>query len=221
MRVCTRDATFPLSRLRSPRRAYPTKSIRLIVGSSAGGGGDTFARVTAQALSNVLGQQVVIDNRAGRAEHRGDLVAQAPPDGYTLLLVDTRGTRVESRACIQKLPFDTVRDFAPVSLLATNDNLPVVNPSLPAKSLTEFCVSPKEAPERYYASAGYGRAGITPSSSSGIRACRARSLPIKATASSPPRSWGAKSTSRSIRSVADHLRESGGVRTLAGDAQAR
>ncbi len=127
---------------------YPTKSVRLIVGSSAGGGGDTFARVTAQALSNVLGQQVVIDNRAGAGGNIGaDLVAKAPPDGYTLLFVYTG--HVLNPSLYPKLPFDTVRDFAPVSLLATNESFLLVNPTVPAKSLAELIALAKKSPGKY------------------------------------------------------------------------
>jgi tripartite-type tricarboxylate transporter receptor subunit TctC len=129
-------------------QTYPTKSIRLIVGSSAGGGGDTFARVTAQALSNALGQQVVIDNRAGAGGNIGaDLVAKAPPDGYTLLFVYTG--HVLNPSLYPKLPFDTVRDFAPVALLATNESFLLVNPAVPAKSLTELIALAKQSPGKY------------------------------------------------------------------------
>jgi tripartite-type tricarboxylate transporter receptor subunit TctC len=131
-----------------PPQGYPAKSIRLIVGSSAGGGGDTFARVTAQALSNALGQQVVIDNRAGAGGNIGaDLVAKALPDGYTLLFVYTG--HVLNPSLYPKLPFDTVRDFAPVSLLATNESFLLVNPSIPAKSLTELIALAKKYPGKY------------------------------------------------------------------------
>jgi tripartite-type tricarboxylate transporter receptor subunit TctC len=129
-------------------QTYPIKSIRLIVGSSAGGGGDTFARVTAQALSNALGQQVVIDNRAGAGGNIGaDLVAKAPPDGYTLLFVYTG--HVLNPSLYPKLPFDTVRDFAPVALLATNESFLLVNPAVPAKSLAELIALAKQSPGKY------------------------------------------------------------------------
>lgn len=127
---------------------YPTKSIRLIVGSSVGGGGDTFARVTAQGLSNVLGQQVIIDNRAGAGGNIGaDLVAKAPPDGYTLLFAYTG--HVLNPSLYPKLPFDTVRDFAPVSLLATNESFLLVHPAIPAKSLAELIALAKKNPGKY------------------------------------------------------------------------
>ena len=129
-------------------QSYPYKPIRLIVGSSAGGGGDTFARVVAQGLSGVLGQQVIIDNRAGAGGNIGaDLVAKAPPDGYTLLFVFTG--HVLNPSLYAKLPFDTVRDFAPVSLLATNESVLAVHPSIPAKSLNELIALAKKNPGKY------------------------------------------------------------------------
>ncbi|MEO7728415.1 MAG: tripartite tricarboxylate transporter substrate binding protein [Burkholderiales bacterium] len=129
-------------------QSYPTKPVRLIVGSSPGGGGDTFARVAAQGLTHVIGQQIIIDNRAGASGNIGaDLVAKAPPDGYTLLFVFTG--HVLNPGLHSKLPFDTVRDFAPVSLLATNESVLVVHPSVPAKSLTELIALVKNNPGKY------------------------------------------------------------------------
>ncbi len=132
----------------SGAQSYPSKPIRLIVGSSAGGGGDTFARVAAQGLTNVIGQQVIIDNRAGASGNIGaDLVAKAPPDGYTLLFAFTG--HVLNPSLYAKLPFDTVRDFAPVSLLATNESVLVVHPGVPAKSLPELIALLKSNPGKY------------------------------------------------------------------------
>ena len=129
-------------------QAYPSKSIRLIVGSSAGGGGDTFARVVSQALAGAVNQQIIIDNRAGAGGNIGaDLVAKAPPDGYTLLFAFTG--HVLNPSLYAKLPFDTVRDFAPVSLLATNESVLAVHPSLPAKSLAELIALAKKSPGKY------------------------------------------------------------------------
>ena len=129
-------------------QSYPSKPIRLIVGSSAGGGGDTFARVVAQGVSGGLGQQVIIDNRAGAGGNIGaDLVAKAAPDGYTLLFVFTG--HVLNPSLYAKLPFDTVRDFAPVSLLATNESVLAVHPSIPAKSLHELIALAKKNPGKY------------------------------------------------------------------------
>jgi tripartite-type tricarboxylate transporter receptor subunit TctC len=127
---------------------YPSKSIRLVVGSSAGGGGDTFARVVSQALAGVFKQQIIIDNRAGAGGNIGaELVAKAPPDGYTLLFVFTG--HVLNPSLYPKLPFDTVRDFAPVSLLATNESVLAVHPSLPVKSVAELIALAKKNPGKY------------------------------------------------------------------------
>jgi tripartite-type tricarboxylate transporter receptor subunit TctC len=126
-------------------QSYPTKSIRLIVGSSAGGGGDTMARLVSQALTTQLGQQVIVDNRAGAGGNIGaDLVAKSPPDGYTLLFVFSG--HVYNPSLYPKMPFDTVRDFAPITMLATNESVLVVHPSIPAKSVKELIALAKRSP---------------------------------------------------------------------------
>lgn len=118
-------------------QTYPAKTIRLIVGSSAGGGGDILARTVAQRLSEALGQPVVIDNRPGAAGNIGaEIVAKAPADGYTLLFAFTG--HVINPGFYAKLPFDTINDFAPVTLLATNQTVLVVHPSLPVQSVREL-----------------------------------------------------------------------------------
>lgn len=118
-------------------QTYPAKPIRLIVGSSAGGGGDILARTVAQRLSQVFGQQVVIDNRPGAAGNIGaEIVAKAPADGYTLLFAFT-GHAINP-GLYAKLPFDTVNDFAPVTLLATNQTVLAVHPSVPAQTVREL-----------------------------------------------------------------------------------
>jgi tripartite-type tricarboxylate transporter receptor subunit TctC len=120
----------------------------LVVGSSAGGGGDTFARVVSQALAAAFNQQIIIDNRAGAGGNIGaDLVAKAPPDGYTLLFAFTG--HVLNPSLYPNLPFDTVRDFAPVSLLATNESVLVVHPSMPVKSLAELIALARKNPGKY------------------------------------------------------------------------
>ena len=127
---------------------YPTKPIRIIVGSPAGGGGDTMARLMAQAMTPALGQQVIIDNRAGAGGNVGaDIVAKAAPDGYTLLFVFTG--HVTSPSLFPKLPFDTVRDFAGITLLATNEHMLLVHPSLPVKSVKELIALAKQNPGKY------------------------------------------------------------------------
>ncbi len=128
-------------------QAYPSKSVRLIVGSSAGGGGDTFARLISQALTLSLSQQVIVDNRPGAGGNIGaELVAKAPADGYTLLFAFS-GHAVNP-SLYSKLPFDTVRDFAPVTMLATNESVLAVHPSVPVKSVTDLITFAKRNPGR-------------------------------------------------------------------------
>ena len=129
-------------------QSYPTKPIRLIVGSPPGGGGDTTARLVAQPLGAALGQQIVVDNRPGAGGNIGaDIVAKAPGDGHTLLFVFSG--HVVNPTLYPKLPFDTVRDFAPVTQLATNESMLVVHPSLPAKSVKELIALAKQNPGKY------------------------------------------------------------------------
>jgi tripartite-type tricarboxylate transporter receptor subunit TctC len=127
---------------------YPVKPIRIIVGSSAGGGGDTMARLIAQPMMTALGQQVVIDNRPGAGGNIGaDIVAKAPADGYTLLFVFSG--HVVNPSLYPKLPFDTVRDFAPVTMLSRNESMLVVHPSLPVKNVKELIALAKQNPGKY------------------------------------------------------------------------
>jgi tripartite-type tricarboxylate transporter receptor subunit TctC len=129
-------------------QAYPAKPIRIVVGSSAGGGGDTMARLVAQAMTPELRQPVVIDNRAGASGNIGaDIVAKAPADGYTLLFIFS-GHGVNP-SLYAKLPFATVRDFAAVTMLATNESVLVVHPSLPVKSVRELIALAKATPGKY------------------------------------------------------------------------
>jgi tripartite-type tricarboxylate transporter receptor subunit TctC len=124
---------------------YPARPIRLIVGSSAGGGGDGVARVTAAKLTALLKQQMVVDNRPGAAGNIGaELVARAAPDGYTLLFAYTG--HVINPALFKKLPFDPLRDFAPVGMIAVNHSALVVNPAVPAQSAKELIALAKSRP---------------------------------------------------------------------------
>ena len=127
---------------------YPAKPIRLIVGSAAGGGGDAVARVMSQPMSEILGQPIIVDNRPGSGGNIGaDFVAKSPPDGHTLLLAYTG--HVINPGLYAKLPFDTVRDFAPVTMLATNQTVLAVHPSVPAKSVKELIVLARAKPGRF------------------------------------------------------------------------
>ena len=139
----------------SAHAAYPTKPVRLIVPYVAGGSFDTVARQIAQPLGEKLGQQVVVDNRAGATGIIGtETVARAQPDGYTIGLFG--GNQVLSAAVRPKLPYDMLNDFQPIGRFATIDNVVAVHPSLPAKSLKELIALLKASPGKYqYGSGGY------------------------------------------------------------------
>ena len=138
-------------------QAYPTKSIRLVVPFPPGGSTDLFGRVTAQKLTEALGQQVQVDNRGGAGGNIGtEAVAKAPPDGYTLLLGHT-GTLAINPALYAKVPYDPIRDFSPVSLVALSSLVLVTHPSVPAKSVKELVALAKAKPgDVLYASGGSG-----------------------------------------------------------------
>lgn len=135
---------------------YPARSIRYIVPQGAGGSSDTLARVVTQKLSDSLGQQVLVDNRPGATGNiGGEIAARAAPDGYTLLQVAT--SHATNPALSVKMPFDPVRDFAPITLLSQAPNLWIVHPSLPAKSMRELIALAKTRPgEINYSSSGTG-----------------------------------------------------------------
>jgi tripartite-type tricarboxylate transporter receptor subunit TctC len=117
---------------------YPTKPVRLVVGFAPGGGVDVTARILAPTLHELWGQPVVIDNRAGAGGTIGtDIVAKAPPDGYSLLLCGIWSHGV-APSLYKQLPYDHYRDFAPVSMVGTTPNVLVVHPTLPPKTVSEF-----------------------------------------------------------------------------------
>lgn len=135
---------------------YPTKPIRLVVPFAAGGTTDILGRAAAAELSKA-GMQAVVDNRPGAGGNIGaDMVAKAAPDGYTLL-VGTVGTHGINQALYGKLPFDPIKDFAPVTLLATVPNVLVVPQSLPVNNVKELIALAKSKPGKLnYASSGNG-----------------------------------------------------------------
>jgi tripartite-type tricarboxylate transporter receptor subunit TctC len=137
---------------------YPAKPIRLIVPLAAGGGIDFTARTTAQKLSDVLGQQVVVENQGGAGGTLGiNAVARAAPDGYTLLYHSVSGA--VSAAVGKDLPYDWLRDLAPVSLVTRFAPVLIINPSLPAGDLKEFIALAKANPGKFsYGSSGAGSA---------------------------------------------------------------
>lgn len=135
---------------------YPSKPIRIVVPYTPGGGVDLLARIVGGKLTEAWGQPVVIDHRPGGSATLGPaFVAKSPPDGHTLVLVTTGFTMTPG---LQKVPYDPVRDFTPLTLIAVVPNVMVVHPSLPAKSLEELVALSRSQPLTY-ASSGYAGVG--------------------------------------------------------------
>jgi tripartite-type tricarboxylate transporter receptor subunit TctC len=138
------------------QQPYPAKPIRLIVPLAPGGPSDTLARAVAQKLTEVMGQSVLVDNRAGAGGVVGtEITAKSPPDGYTMMLVST--SFAINASLYPKLPYDTLKDLAPVTLLAEAPYLIAVHPSLPAKSMKELIALARTRPGQLnYGSGGSG-----------------------------------------------------------------
>ena len=136
---------------------YPSKAVRIVVGFPAGGAVDMLARALGQQLTQTLGQQFVVDNRGGASSVIGtEIVAKSPPDGYTLLVVS--GAHAVNPGLFKKLPYDTERDFAPISLIAASSYILVVHPSLPVKSVAELIAFAK----RHRGQVNYASSGGLP-----------------------------------------------------------
>ena len=135
---------------------YPTRTVRIVVPYAPGGNTDFTARVIAGKLTEIFGQQGVVENRAGGATNIGsDLVAKAAPDGYTILMGGA--ANAINMSLYQKLPYDTLRDFAPVSLCVKGANVLAVHPSMPVKNIKELIALAKTKPGKLnYASSGLG-----------------------------------------------------------------
>lgn len=146
-------ATFSTSVLAQP---YPSKSVRMLVSDSAGGLSDTIARVVASGMSEVIGQRVIIENRAGAASNIGAAVAaKSPPDGYTLYQMPQ--TLTVNATLYSNLQYDLLRDFMPVTRLGGSPALVTVHPSLPVRTLADLVKLAKAQPQRItFASAGTG-----------------------------------------------------------------
>jgi len=130
-------------------QAYPSKTVRIVVPFAAGGGTDVIARYLAAGLTESLKNQVIVDNRAGANAIVGtELVARAPADGYTLLFVSSPHS--VNPSMYAKLPYDTLRDFAPVSLIALSPYFLVVHPSLPARNVKELIALARSKPGALY-----------------------------------------------------------------------
>jgi tripartite-type tricarboxylate transporter receptor subunit TctC len=149
-------ATLLLAAAVARAEPYPNHVIKLIVPFPAGGSNDVAARIIAPHLEHALGQTIIVDNRPAAGGIVGsDAVAKAPPDGHTLLLVASSYT--VTPALNAKLPYDSERDFAPISLIDTNAMVFFVNPKVPATDLTQFIALAKQNPGKFnYSSPGAG-----------------------------------------------------------------
>ena len=137
-------------------QSYPTRAIKLVVPSSPGGGTDIVARILGQKLSEQLGQQFVVENRAGAGTVIGnDAVAKSAPDGYTLLM--GLSTLAINPSMYAKLPYDALRDFAPISQSVSACNILILHPSVPAKTVVELIALARAKPGSLtFGSAGMG-----------------------------------------------------------------
>jgi tripartite-type tricarboxylate transporter receptor subunit TctC len=137
-------------------QGYPTRPVRVVVGFPAGGPTDAIARMVSQKLSDTLGQQFFVENVGGAGGNTAaGQVARATPDGYTIMVISTGF--VVNPSLYAKVPYDPVKDFAPVTLVAVSPNVVVVNPSVPAKSLPELVQLIRDNPGKYsFAGPGVG-----------------------------------------------------------------
>ena len=137
-------------------QSYPTKNVRIIVGLAPGGTTDVFTRTLAQRLTEAWGQTVIVENRPGASGMIGaEAVAKSAPDGYTLL-VSPQTSLAVAPALYGKAPYDTAKDFAPVSLLGSTPLVMIVHPSFPAKSFGDFVALAKKGTPLTYGSGGVG-----------------------------------------------------------------
>jgi tripartite-type tricarboxylate transporter receptor subunit TctC len=136
---------------------YPAKPIRMIIGFPPGGGTDIIGRIVAMRLSEVLGQQILPDNRGGASgQIAAELTAKAPPDGYTVMMAHISAMSILP-SLYPKLPYDPVKDFAPVTLVGISPNLVTVHPTLPVKNVKELIALAKARPGQiHYESPGLG-----------------------------------------------------------------
>ena len=155
--LATLAALLPLAALPAAAQQYPAKPIRIIVPFGAGGSADTMARLVGQRFTESWGQGVVVENRTGAAGMIGaEAVARAQPDGYTIVMIS--GTHTARRATHHgRLPYDLVRDFAPVTQMTQQSYVLVLHPSVAAKSVPELIALAKTKPNSLtYGSAGQG-----------------------------------------------------------------
>src|SRR5262245_18178930 len=137
---------------------YPNKPISIVVGFEPGGGTDTTARIVQGPLGEQVGQQVVVENRAGAGGNIAvDYVAKQAPDGYTIVLANVGALTVNPH--ILKTPYDPLKDLVPISMAAVFANVIVVQPALPIKNVGDYVKYAKQKPGVTYASSGIGGAG--------------------------------------------------------------
>ena len=149
-------ATTPAALAQTGAAGFPNKPMKIVVTFSTGGAPDILARLIGDRMTADWGQPVVIDNKPGAGGNTGsDFVAKAPADGYTLVL-GTVGTHSINGALYAKMPYDMVKDFAPVTLLATTPNMLVINNDVPAKNLKEFIALGRKEGKMSFASSGSG-----------------------------------------------------------------
>ena len=152
-------ATFAVSLAAQAQASYPDKPIRFVVPYPPGGGTDVVARIVQMRLQAALGQSVVIDNKGGAGGSLGtDIVAKAAPDGYTVLF--TLSSHTINPAIFPKLPFDTLKDFEPVGLVASLPQILVANTAVPVRTVADVVAQAKAAPDKFsFASVGNGSPG--------------------------------------------------------------
>jgi tripartite-type tricarboxylate transporter receptor subunit TctC len=158
MRARVATALLASVTLTAHAQNYPSRPLRLVVPAPPGGGTDILGRMGAQKLAEALRQQVIVDNRAGASGMIGsEIVARADADGHTLLISFT--THVTNPSLYPKMPYDTVRDFAPVAMVGVIPSVLVLHPSIPSQSVKEFIAYAKDRPGKLiYGSAGSGSA---------------------------------------------------------------
>lgn len=139
--------------------AWPSRTVRIVVPFGPGGSADLVARILGQRLTETLGQPVIVENRPGAGAMLGnEVVAKSPPDGYTLT-IGTLGPFAVNQSLFRKVPYDSQRDFAPITLTGASSHVLVVHPSMPVKSLLELVALAKQRPGQLtFASSGIGNA---------------------------------------------------------------
>jgi len=162
---------------------WPTRPIRILVGFGPGGGTDITARIVAQPLSEILGQPVVVENKPGAGgTTAADLVAKAPKDGYTALMMSN--AHAISAVMFKTLPYDSVADFRPVSMVGTAGLMLVTHPDFPAKDVAGVIAAAKASPGKY----NYGSPASAPRSTSRASSCASSAASTSSTSRiAPPR----------------------------------